>query len=118
MIQPVRQSRLFSDRLMVASLVAALCICSTAKAQALADGSELTAVTVGHLDLHPRSPAIARRTLERLGEAAMEACGAADSSLDDMKRAVRASPCWRAAMARAVRRIDDPRLALAYAQAR
>ena len=72
------------------------------------------AVAVRHLDPHPNSPVAAQRTLDRLGDAALEACGGSGFSLREVKLAIRSSPCWRAAMAGVVDRIGDPLLAQAY----
>ena len=62
------------------------------------------------------SPAAARRLFMRIGEAALEACGASTFSLPDYQIATRSSRCWRDAVDDATRRIGDPTLsALAVA---
>ena len=43
------------------------------------------AVTVHRVQLHPATPATARRTMERIEAAALEACGASSFSLREMK---------------------------------
>lgn len=57
-----------------------------------------------------RSDAMARRTIARLGKAAMLACGASDESFAQMQAAVKQSPCWHQAMDDAVRQVGDTRL--------
>lgn len=54
------------------------------------------------------SPVGARRLLVRIGNAALEACGASAFSLPDYKAATLASPCWREAVDDAVSRIGSP----------
>jgi UrcA family protein len=57
-----------------------------------------------------RSDAMARRSIARLGKAAMLACGASDESFAQMQAAVQQSPCWHQAMDGAVRQVGDTRL--------
>ena len=54
------------------------------------------------------SPVGARRLLVRIGNTALEACGASAFSLPDYKAATLASPCWREAVDDAVSRIGSP----------
>jgi UrcA family protein len=75
-------------------------------------------VTLRGLDLHPSTPAAARWLLDQLGEAALEACGGSAFSLREVKAAIKASSCWRDAMADAVRRIDSPQLTVAFERAK
>ncbi len=66
-----------------------------------------------HLRYHPQdlaSPAAARRLLARIGDAALEACGASPFSLAEFKIATRNSQCWREAVDGATRRIASPTL--------
>jgi UrcA family protein len=57
------------------------------------------------------SAAAARRLLLlRIGDAALEACGASPFSLAEFKIATRSSRCWRDAVDDAVRRIGSPAL--------
>jgi UrcA family protein len=58
------------------------------------------------------SPAAARRLFGRIGDAALESCGAS-FSLAEFKTATIASRCWKDAVAEAVRRIDNPLLTAA-----
>jgi len=64
------------------------------------------------------SPAGARRLLGRIGDAALEACGASIFSLAEFKTATMASRCWRDAVDDAVHRIDDPVLTAAAREGR
>jgi UrcA family protein len=81
---------------------------------ALAAGDEPTAVSVRHVDLAVGTRADADKLLGRLGEAALEACGASSFSLSQYRQAVRHSPCWRASMTDVVQRIDNPLLTAAF----
>jgi len=73
-------------------------------------GSETTEI---HLRYHRQdlaSPSAARRLLVRIGDAALEACGASAFSLAEFKIATRDSQCWRKAVDEATRRIASPTL--------
>jgi UrcA family protein len=59
------------------------------------------------------SPAGAHRLLGRIGDAALESCGASMFSLVEFKAAIMASRCWRDAVDDAVRHVDDPLLTAA-----
>ena len=59
-------------------------------------------------DLTPA--AAARQLLGRIGDAALEACGASPFSLAEFKMATRSSRCWQDAVDDAVRRIGSPTL--------
>ena len=58
------------------------------------------------------SPTAAHHLLRRIGDAALESCGAS-FSLAEFKTATVASQCWRDAVDEAVRRIDNPLLTAA-----
>jgi len=58
--------------------------------------------------LHPQTREEARILLDRVENAASEACGAFRFSVADYSRAVRRSPCWEKSVADAVARIDSP----------
>jgi UrcA family protein len=64
------------------------------------------------------SPAAARRLLRRIGDAALESCGASPFSLPEFKAATVASQCWRDAVDNAVHSIDDPLLTAAAREGR
>lgn len=92
------------------SLILAGCAAASPLAAAAADPvpEARQSVILRHVDLHPRDREGARALLRRVDEAAMEACGADDHSLREVKTAVRASQCWKHATADAVRQINDP----------
>jgi UrcA family protein len=56
------------------------------------------------------SPVAERKLLKRIGEAALEACGASPFSLAEFKIATMRSRCWRDAVDEAVRRVGSPTL--------
>ncbi len=64
------------------------------------------------------SPAAARGLLKRIGDAALEACGASPFSLAEFKTATEQSRCWRDAVDDAVRRIGSPVLSAAASEGR
>jgi UrcA family protein len=74
---------------------------------ALAEGSD-TQIKVDHVDYAVANAAQAKQLLARLGDAAMEACGASSFSVPQHKQAVRGSACWRASMSDVVSRIGNP----------
>jgi UrcA family protein len=84
---------------------------------AAATGFETAEIRVRYDRRELASPAAARRLLGRIGDAALESCGAA-FSLAEVKTATMASRCWRNAVDEAVRRIDDPVLTSAARQDR
>ncbi len=84
-------------------------------AQRAETGAERNTILLRHVDRHPATPGAARRSLARIDRAALEVCGAFDSSLRELKDAIHRSACWREAMAGAVAQIDDPMLSAAYA---
>lgn len=56
-----------------------------APAEDFGRGLSTVAVVAHHVDVHPRSEKAARMSLRRLGEAAMQACGASSFSLREVK---------------------------------
>jgi UrcA family protein len=84
-------------------------------AAAAAEGSEIR-VRYDRREL--ASPAGARRLLGRIGDAALESCGASSFSLVEFKAATMVSRCWRDAVDDAVRRVDDPLLTAAAREVR
>ncbi len=76
--------------------------------------TEQMRVRFDHRDL--TSSGAARHLLRRIGDAALEACGASPFSLAEFRTATVASRCWRDAVGDAVRRIDDPLLTAAARQ--
>ncbi len=89
-------------------------IATSGAAQEVKIGPDRYAVTLRRADLHPATPAAARRTLARIEAAALAVCGGSDVSLSAVKRAVQHSPCWHDSMAGAMAGIDDPLLLQAY----
>ena len=85
---------------------------------AAATGSESTEIRVRYERRELTSPAAARRLLRRIGDAALESCGASSFSLAELRTATATSRCWRDAVDDAVRRIDDPLLTAAAREAR
>lgn len=96
------------------TLLLALAAPAPAAAAEVAMGSDRYAVTVRRVDLRPATPAAARRTIIRLGEAAESVCGASGASLREVRLALRRSACWHESMAEVVSRIDSPLLSHAW----
>jgi UrcA family protein len=86
--------------------------------RAAASGLETTDIRVRFERRELTSPAAARRLLRRIGDAALESCGASSFSLAEFKTATVTSRCWRDAFDDAVRRIDDPLLTAAAREGR
>jgi UrcA family protein len=84
-----------------------------AEGQAAAAGLETAETRVRYERRELTSPAAARLLLGRIGNAALESCGASSFSLAEFKTATMASRCWRDAVDDAVHRIDDPLLTAA-----
>ena len=72
-------------------------------------GPDRYAATV-RADLHPDTPAAARRALARIDAGALAVCGVSSFSLREVIAAARGSACWRDAMAGAMAQIDNPLL--------
>jgi len=83
------------------------------ESHATASGLETTDIRVRYERRELTSPATARRLLRRIGDAALESCGASSFSLAEFKAATMVSRCWRDAVDDAVRRVDDPLLTAA-----
>ncbi len=80
-----------------------------------AASKEQSLIAVHHVDRNLGSDAKAKVLLDRLSEAAMEACGGSSSNMPQHRRAVRDSACWRTSMTAVVQRIDNPYLTAAFA---
>jgi len=76
-------------------------------------GPDRYAATV-RADLHPDTPAAARRALARIDAGALAACGVSSFSLREVVVAERRSACWRDAMAGAMAKIDNVLLLQAW----
>jgi UrcA family protein len=97
------------------TLLSLFALAAPVAAQRVDAGAERAVIQLNHVDRHPTTPAAARRSLARIDRAALEVCGAFDSSFRELKDAVHRSDCWRESMAGAVAQIDDPLLRAAYA---
>ncbi len=81
-----------------------------------AETDEVSIVAVHVPKEMPRSPQEARQLLDKLGHAALEACGASRFSLQEVQRAVMATDCYKRALASAVNQVNSPMLAELYAR--
>ena len=100
-----------SGRLRASLLATLLLTCTVSRAgNAQPVGVETTDIRLKYSHTDLATPTAARRLLARIGNAALEACGASTFSLADYKSAIRASRCWRDAVEDASRRIGSPTL--------
>lgn len=106
------------------SIPRALCLLATlavvaagVPAAGAAEDEAPARLTVRFATADLRDQPAARRLLARIGDAALDVCGASPFSLPELQRLVRASACWHDAVARAVTGIHAPQLAAAYAAA-
>jgi UrcA family protein len=81
-------------------------------------GQESSIIRVRYNRTDLTSNAGARNLLKRIGNAALESCGASSFSLADFKAATEQSRCWRAAVDDAVRSIGSSVLNAAAEQGR
>ena len=81
-------------------------------------GVETSTIRVRYNRTELTSSVGARNLLKRIGDAALESCGASSFSLAEFKAATEQSTCWRAAVDDAVRNIGSPVLNAAAEQAR
>jgi UrcA family protein len=81
-------------------------------------GLETTGIRVRYERRELTSPAAARSLLRRIGDAALESCGASSFSLSEVRTATVVSRCWRDAVDDAVRRIGSPVLSAAASEGR
>lgn len=87
-------------------------------ASAAVSGAEVSEIRLRYEPAALYSTAGARHLLRRIGDAALETCGASPSSLAELRWITAVSPCWRDAVAQAVRRIDNPMLSAAARETR
>jgi UrcA family protein len=73
-------------------------------------GLETSTIRVRYNRAELTSSAGARNLLKRIGNAALESCGASPFSLAELKAATELSRCWRAAVDDAVRSIGSAEL--------
>jgi UrcA family protein len=84
----------------------------------LPTGLEATEIRVRYKYRDLTSPTAARSLLRRIGDAALESCGASSFSLAEFKTATELSQCWRDAVDDAVRRIGSPALSAVASEGR
>ena len=96
--------------LITAAALAAL----AAPAASFAGTSAPTEVRVGYGDLNLDAPRDASIMLQRLDDAALQACGVFGGSLREYRQAVEGSACYRQGLAQAVRALDAPAVTSLY----
>ena len=104
------------NKWIVVAFVLGALVCTAS--HAAATGLETTEIRVRYEPRELTSPAGARRLLRRIGDAALESCGASSFSLSELKTITVESRCWKDAVGNAVRRIDSPLLTTAARDAR
>lgn len=98
------------------STLAFALLLASSPAQARTDPLDTRIELHVHLPAAPaRNEAAARRSIATLGRAALVACGGSDTSLAQLKTAVRQSACWHQTMADAVAQVGDPALSTWWA---
>jgi UrcA family protein len=85
---------------------------------AAAARSETTDIQLRYKHQELTSASSARVLLKRIGDAALESCGASPFSLAEFKAATKVTQCWRDAVDEAVRRIGSPVLNAVASEAR
>ena len=104
----------FKDNVTAASLALTVLVIVSAGMAPRAEAQVIRdSVKVRFHDLDPGNPRDVDRLVARVGEAALEMCGASPFSLREVKGAVSRSQCWRDGVADAIRQIGDPRLTAA-----
>lgn len=96
------------------ALLALAALATPAAAQETRTGPDTYAVALNAADLRPATPAAARRSVMRIGQAALLVCGASAAAPHGIRMAVRRSPCWRDSMAKVRQRVADPLLLAAW----
>ncbi len=101
---------------MRAPLLCAALIVLAAPAAAFAEAPDqaTTSVAVHFGDLNLESARGARQMLDRISQAALDACGAPRESLQDYRYAVRRSSCYREGVADAVASLNAPEVTRLY----
>jgi UrcA family protein len=97
-------------------VMAALGLACIAGAACASDplSSDTTVVRVGFDASSLATPRGAQNVLARLGDAALQACGAFPGSVRDYRLAVQRSACYRRKLDRAVAQVDSPMLWRVY----
>jgi UrcA family protein len=91
---------------------------ASAEERAAATGAQTTEIHVRYESRDLNSPAGVRRLLVRIGNAALESCGASLFSLPEIRNAALASQCYKDAIDDAVHRIGSPLLSAAASEER
>ncbi|HEY2048341.1 MAG TPA: UrcA family protein [Caulobacteraceae bacterium] len=97
-------------------IIAALGLASIASSAWAHDAlkSDTTVVDVTYDASSVATPRAAQNLLARLGDAALEACGAYPGSVRDYRMAVSRSACYRDKLDKAVAQVDSPMLSKVY----
>lgn len=91
-----------------------LTLLAPAVSYAAEPAQDASVVKVRYNDLDLSKSADAAVMLRRVEAAALEACGAADSSLREYRQAVRGSACYDASMSRAVSALNATAVSALY----
>ncbi len=97
-------------------LAAAATVALAATPVLAADNDQVEQIRVARAVVTPASERQAPQALDRLGRAAMEACGASSFSVRDHQIAVRNSACFHDTLAQAVAQVNSPYLNDAYSR--
>jgi UrcA family protein len=97
-------------------IIAALGLASIAGAACAADAlsSDTTVVRVGFDASSVATPKAAQNLLDRLGAAAMQACGAYPGSVREYRLTIQRSDCYQRKLDQAVAQVDSPVLSRVY----
>jgi len=94
----------FAPNLIGAVMIAMIALAPVASAHAQPAPDGETARVIVHSGA-PTTPAAARAIRRRIERAALTVCGGGDTSLAEVNRTVRASACWRDAVAGALAQV-------------
>jgi UrcA family protein len=91
---------------------------ASTESHAAQPGLGRTEVRVRYKQWELTSPTAMHALFRRIGDAALEACGASSFSLAEVQTATKLSPCWRDAVDDAVRRVGSPALSAVASEGR
>jgi UrcA family protein len=114
----VREPRRCHLRLSWVVLPCLLAGIASTESHAAQAGLGTTEVRVRYKPGELTSPTAMRGLIRRIGDAALEACGASSFSLAEVKTATKLSQCWRDAVDDAVRRVGSPALSAVASEGR
>jgi UrcA family protein len=114
----VRKLRRCDRRLSWVVLPCLLAGIASTESDAAPAGLGTTEVRVRYKQWELTSPTAMRGLFKRIGDAALEACGASSFSLAEFKAATELSQCWRDAVGDAVRRVGSPKLSAVASEGR